>query len=117
MVLRRSKSVLLSTLLCNSALINQRRLFFAWLVPLVLVKPRLVKVLLRLVNSKFVRVALGGVRDEAEIRGHRRTYIGSMPGKDFTKHGKSVSQKPIVLVGRSRQDGTGHAWRSIISIT
>lgn len=49
------------------------------------------------VNRKFVRIALGGVRDESEIRGHRRTYIGSMPGKVLQSMAKVGVRNPLIL--------------------
>ena len=78
-------------------------------------KTSLAKSIADCVDKKFERISLGGVRDEAEIRGHRRTYIGSFPGKVVNALRRSGVSDPLILIDEVDKVASNNSGRGDVS--
>uniref|UniRef100_A0A1B0C1S6 Lon protease homolog n=1 Tax=Glossina palpalis gambiensis TaxID=67801 RepID=A0A1B0C1S6_9MUSC len=96
--LKRVKDRILEYLAVQSRITKIRGPILCLMGPPGVGKTSLGKSIARATGRKYIRMALGGVRDEAEIRGHRRTYIGSMPGKIIQKMSKIGVRNPLFLL-------------------
>lgn len=96
--LRKVKERVLEYLAVDSLVQTQRGPILCLVGPPGVGKTSLARSIARAMGTPFVRISLGGVRDEAEIRGHRRTYIGAMPGKLLHAMKRSRTVDPVVLL-------------------